>query len=583
MDMKESDDHVEMVTVKIDGHDVQVDKNTTILQAARKAGLKIPTLCYHPALRPDGNCRVCVVEVQGARSLMAACVAPVADKMVVNTNTPLVREARRTNVELILANHPLECPTCKRNLNCELQQLALDMGIAEVPYKGRRRELPLDISSPALVREPNKCIYCGRCVRICSDVQGVNALGFYSRGFDTEVGPPPETSLMDSVCVQCGQCAAVCPVGAIYERSAIRDIWHAIADPAKHVVVQAAPAVQVSIAEALGMEPGTPMAGKMVAALRRLGFDKVFSTEFTADLTILEEGTELLGRLQNGGTLPLITSCSPGWIKFIEHNFPELLDNLSTCKSPQQMFGALAKTYYAEKHGIDPSKIYSVSLMPCTAKKFEASRPEMKASGYPDVDAVITTRELARMINEASLDISLLENEEFDTPFGILTGAATIFGTTGGVAEAALRTLYELVNGQEMPTMEYEPVRGLDGIKEASVNLGGTDVKIAVTSGLKNAREVLDRVNRGEANYHFIEIMACPGGCIGGGGQPINNGSDNRIARAAGIYKTDAANKIRKSHDNPAVKQLYAEFLGEPNSHKAHSLLHTHYTPRNRY
>nr|WP_143753429.1 NADH-dependent [FeFe] hydrogenase, group A6 [Dethiobacter alkaliphilus] len=572
-----------MVTLKIDGHDVLVEKNATILQAAEKAGLKIPTLCYHPALRPDGNCRVCVVEVAGARSLMAACIAPVTDKMVVNTNTPLVREARRTNLELILANHPLECPTCKRNLNCELQQLALDMGVSEVHYQGRQRELPMDTSSPALVREPDKCIYCGRCVRVCSDVQAVNALDFFNRGFDTEVGPPPGYNLNDSVCVQCGQCATTCPVGAIYEKSVVDDVWQAIADPNKHVVVQAAPAVQVSIAEALGLEPGTPMAGKMAAALRRLGFDRVFTTEFTADLTILEEGTELLGRLKNNGALPLITSCSPGWIKFIEHNFPELLENLSTCKSPQQMFGALAKTYYAEKNGIDPSKIYSVSLMPCTAKKYEAARPEMNSSGYRDVDAVITTRELARMIHEASLDINKLADEQFDAPFGMLTGAATIFGTTGGVAEAALRTLYELVNGQEMPTMEYEPVRGLDGIKESSVNLGGTDVKIAVTSGLANAREVLNRVKNGEAEYHFIEIMACPGGCIGGGGQPIKNGSDNRVARAASIYKVDAANRVRKSHENSAVKQLYKEYLGEPNSHKAHDLLHTHYTPRNRY
>ena len=574
---------MEMVTIKIDGHDVLVEKNATILQAAKKAGLKIPTLCYHPALRPDGNCRVCVVEVAGARSLMAACVAPVADKMVINTNTPLVREARRTNLELILANHPLECPTCKRNLNCELQRLALDMGISEVHYQGRQRQLDMDTSSPALVREPNKCIYCGRCVRVCSDVQAVNALDFYNRGFDTEVGPPPGTSLVDSVCVQCGQCAATCPVGAIYEKSVVDEVWHAISDPSKHVIVQAAPAVQVSISEALGLEPGAPLAGKMAASLRRLGFDRVFTTEFTADLTILEEGTELLGRLKNGGALPLITSCSPGWIKFIEHNFPELLENVSTCKSPQQMFGALAKTYYAEKHGIDPSKIYSVSLMPCTAKKYEAARPEMNSSGYRDVDAVITTRELARMIHEASLDITQLADEPFDAPFGMLTGAATIFGNSGGVAEAALRTLYELVNGQEMPTMEYAPVRGIDGIKESSVNLGGTDVKIAVTSGLANAREVLNRVKRGEAEYHFIEIMACPGGCIGGGGQPINNGADNRIARASSIYKVDAANTMRKSHENPAVKQLYKDYLGEPNSHKAHELLHTHYTPRNRY
>jgi NADH-quinone oxidoreductase subunit G/NADP-reducing hydrogenase subunit HndD len=572
-----------MVTVKIDGQDVQVQKNATILDAAELAGVKIPTLCHHPRLCPDGSCRICVVDVAGARSLAAACVMPVSDKMVINTNTPMVRQARRTNLELILANHPLECPTCKRNLNCELQQLALDMGVSEIPYEGKRRNIPVDDSSPALIREPNKCIHCGRCVRVCSDIQSVDALSFYRRGFDTEVGPPPGKDLMSSVCVQCGQCASVCPVGAIYERSVIDDVWQAIADPKKHVIVQAAPAVQVSISEALNLEPGLPMAGKMVVALRRLGFDKVFTTEFTADLTILEEGTELLNRLQNGGALPLITSCSPGWIKFIEHNFPELLENLSTCKSPQQMFGALAKTYYADKHGIDPANIYSVSLMPCTAKKFEAARPEMNSSGYRDVDAVITTRELVRMIHEASLEIDKLPEEPFDNPFGMLTGAGTIFGTTGGVGEAALRTLYELVNGEEMPTMEYEPVRGLDGIKEATVKLGDVDVKIAVTSGLKNAREVMDKVKSGEADYHFIEIMGCPGGCIGGGGQPIGNGVDNRGVRAANIYKVDASNTIRKSHENPAVKQLYKDFLGEPNSHKAHDLLHTHYTPRNRY
>lgn len=572
-----------MLTVKIDGQDVQVAKDATIMDAARLAGVKIPSLCHHPMLHPEGACRICVVEVAGARNLAAACVVTVTDKMVITTNTALLRQVRRTNLELILANHPLTCPSCKRNLNCELQQLALDMGVSDIPYEGRKRELTLDDSSPSLIREPSKCIYCSRCVRVCSEVQSVDALSFYRRGFDTEVGPPSEFGLMDSVCVQCGQCAAVCPVGAIYERSVVDEVWQAISDPKKHVIVQTAPAVQVSIAEALGLEPGLPMAGKMAAALRRLGFDKVFTTEFTADLTILEEGTEFLGRLQKGGPLPLITSCSPGWIKFVEHNFPEFLENLSTCKSPQQMFGALVKTFYAEKYGIDPANIYSVSLMPCTAKKFEAARPEMNASGYRDIDAVITTRELVRMIKEASLDIAQLADEDFDAPFGILSGAATIFGTSGGVAEAALRTIHELVTGKEMPTLEYEPVRGLYGTKEASIMLNNTEVRIAVTSGLKNAREVMSRVKSGEADYHFIEIMGCPGGCIGGGGQPINLSTDNRFRRAEAIYQIDAANTIRKSHENMAVKQLYKEFLGEPNSSKAHKLLHTHYTPRNRY
>lgn len=574
---------METITLTIDGREVQAAKGMTVLEAARAAGIKIPTLCYHPELRPEGACRLCVVEVKGAKSLVASCVMPASNGMEVYTNTPFVREARRTALELLLANHPFECLTCDRNGNCELQTLAHDLGVREVRYQGEKRNVPKDTSSPALVRDPNKCILCGRCVRMCGEVQNVNALGYVGRGWDTLILPLFNRNLAEVACVACGQCSTVCPTGAITEKSYVDEVWKALGDPKKHVVVQTAPATRVSVGEALGMAPGSIVTGKMVAALRRLGFDRVFDTDFSADLTIMEEGHELIERLKEGGPLPLITSCSPGWVKYCEHFYPELLPHVSTCKSPQQMFGAVAKTYYAEKMGLKPEDVYVVSIMPCTAKKFEAQRPEMTASGVPDVDAVLTTRELARMLKEAGIDFEGLPEEEYDAPLGISTGAGAIFGATGGVMEAALRTVYEVVTGKTLESLDFTAVRGLDGVKEASVDLDGKTVKVAVAHGLANAKKVLDRIKAGEADWQFVEIMCCPGGCIGGGGQPIPVDREKREARIRAIYEVDASMPLRKSHENPAVQTLYKEYLGAPLSEKAHQLLHTHYTPRSRF
>ncbi|MDK2960575.1 MAG: NADP-reducing hydrogenase subunit HndD [Bacillota bacterium] len=574
---------METITLTIDGREVQAAKGMTVLEAARAAGIKIPTLCYHPELKPEGACRLCVVEVKGAKSLVASCVMPVSNGMEVYTNTPFVREARRTALELLLANHPFECLTCERNGNCELQTLAHDLGVREVRYQGEKRNVPKDTSSPALVRDPNKCILCGRCVRMCGEVQNVNALGYVGRGWDTLILPLFNRDLAEVACVACGQCSTVCPTGAITEKSYVDAVWKALGDPKKHVVVQTAPATRVSVGEAMGMPPGSIVTGKMVAALRRLGFDRVFDTDFTADLTIMEEGHELLERLQEGGPLPLITSCSPGWVKYCEHFYPELLPHVSSCKSPQQMFGALAKTYYAEKMGLKPEDVYVVSIMPCTAKKFEAQRPEMTASGVPDVDAVLTTRELARMLKEAGIDFESLPEEEYDAPLGISTGAGAIFGATGGVMEAALRTVYEVVTGKTLESLDFTAVRGLDGVKEASVDLDGKTVKVAVAHGLANAKKVLDKIKAGEADWQFVEIMCCPGGCIGGGGQPIPVDREKREARIRAIYEVDASMPLRKSHENPAVQTLYKEYLGAPLSERAHQLLHTHYTPRSRF
>ncbi|MCL6581559.1 MAG: [FeFe] hydrogenase, group A [Firmicutes bacterium] len=573
-----------MATVKltIDGIPVEVEAGTTILKAAEKVGVHIPTLCYLEGIHEVGACRVCVVDT-GARALQAACVTPVAEGMKVLTNTPAVRKARRMTVELILSNHPAECTTCVRNLNCELQALAESLNIRSSRFAGERAEWPVDDSSHSVVRDPSKCILCRRCVSVCEKVQGVKAIGPLNRGFQTVIGPAFGDDMASSVCVNCGQCVLVCPVGALYEKDGIQKVWAALADPSKHVVVQTAPATRVALGETQGMEPGSIVTGKMVAGLRRLGFDAVMDTDFTADLTIMEEGHELIERLTKGGVLPMITSCSPGWIKFIEHFYPDLLPNLSTCKSPQQMFGALAKTFYAEKKGIDPSNVFSVSIMPCTAKKFECERPEMRDSGYKDVDVVLTTRELGRMFKEAGIVLDSLPDEEYDPPMGLSTGAAVIFGATGGVMEAALRTAYEVVTGEPLADVNFKAVRGLEGVKEASVNLKGTEVRVAVAHGLSNARKVLDRVRAGDAPWHFIEIMCCPGGCIGGGGQPIPTDTEVRQKRIDGIYTADERLAIRKSHENPAIQAIYKEFLGKPLGHKSHELLHTKYTPRGRY
>lgn len=582
---------MEMVTLTIDGQEVRVPNGTTVLEAARKAGIYIPTLCYLKDVNQIGACRVCLVEVEKARGLQASCVLPVTEGMVVKTNTTAVREARKAVVELILSNHPMECLTCNRSTNCELQAIAKNLGITEIRFKGANSQFPVDATSASIVRNPDKCILCRRCVAVCNQVQGVGVLGANERGFDSIVAPPFNRMLNEVNCVLCGQCINVCPVGALKEKDHTERVWDAINNPEKHVVVQTAPAVRAALGEEFGLPVGTSVTKKMVAALRRLGFDKVFDTNFTADLTIMEEGNELLDRIKNGGKLPLMTSCSPGWVKYCEHHYPEFLGNLSTAKSPQQMFGALAKTYYADKSNIDPAKIYSVSVMPCTAKKYEIERPEMKDSGYQDVDAVLTTRELAAMIKTAGIDFNSLPEEEFDLPMGASTGAALIFGATGGVMEAALRTVYEVVTGQILENVNFEVVRGLDGCKEASVELQplGT-VKVAVAHGLGNAKKLLEKVKAGEAEYHFIEIMACPGGCVGGGGQPIVSGSDRAkleedylALRAQAIYSEDSAYEIRKSHENPYIKAIYEEYLVKPLGERSHHLLHTHYTPRVKY
>jgi len=568
------------VTLTIDGRQVTVPAGTSVLEAATQAGVKIPTLCYLEGLNEIGSCRLCVVEIEGAKTLAASCVTPAAQGMVVHTNTRQVREARRAVLELIISNHPFDCLTCVRSGSCELQALAESLGIREIRFAGAKAHHAVDNSTPSIVRDPDKCILCRRCVAVCEQVQGVSAINVSGRGFNSVVSPAGQLPLGDAACTLCGQCILVCPTGALSEVDSTRKVWEALGDAKKHVVVQTAPAIRVALGEEFGLAPGSIVTGQLVAGLRALGFDRVFDTNFTADLTILEEGNELLQRLTTGGTLPMITSCSPGWIKFIEHFYPDMLGNLSTCKSPQQMFGALAKTYYAEKAGVDPADMFVVSIMPCTAKKFECERPEMRSSGYQDVDAVLTTRELARMLREAGIDPTALEPEDYDAPLGIGTGAAVIFGATGGVMEAALRTVYEVVMKQDLPSLDFREVRGFEGIKEAEVVLGDTTVRVAVAHTLGNARKLLERVRSGEAFYHFIEIMACPGGCIGGGGQPIGTNTERRLERIDAIYQADRDLPLRKSHDNPEVKQLYEEFLGEPLGHRSHELLHTQYTAR---
>ncbi|HWQ29954.1 MAG TPA: NADH-dependent [FeFe] hydrogenase, group A6 [Negativicutes bacterium] len=577
---------MEMINITIDGIKTQVPRNYTVLEAARSLNINIPTLCFLKGLNEVGACRMCVVEVQGGRSLQASCVLPVAEGMVVRTSSPAVLDARRTILELILARHERECLTCSRNLNCELQKLCEEMGIDKVSYEGSKIRYQLDEASPSIVRDQNKCILCGRCVSVCKKVQDTGAIDFAHRGVKTTVTTSYSRGLEEVNCINCGQCIKMCPVGALREKDDTEKVWKALGDPSKHVVVQTAPAVRVGLGEEFGMPVGTNVEGKMITALKRLGFDKVFDTDFSADLTILEEGTELLNRIKNGGKLPMITSCSPGWIKFCEHNYHEFLDNLSTCKSPQQMFGAVAKSYYAQKAGIDPKDIVVVSIMPCTAKKYEAGREEMNVDGVQDVDIVLTTRELAKMIKQARIDFPAIDDGQYDSIMGDSTGAAVIFGATGGVMEAALRTVADILTGEDLKNIEYTPVRGMEGIKEATVNVNGMDIKVAVAHGGGNAAKLLDSIKNGEADYHFIEIMACPGGCINGGGQPIIMDKDKtdevKKLRAQGLYKIDTDRKHRKSHENPEIKKLYEEYLEEPNSHKAHHLLHTHYTKRSR-
>lgn len=570
-----------MVNLTINGKQIQAEQGATILEAARAAGVYIPTLCYHPELRPEGACRLCMVEASGARTLVASCVYPVSEGMVVKTNTEKVREARKTVVELLLANHPKDCLCCQKSGDCELQKIAADLGLRKIRFEGGETKAhTIDCSNPSLVRDQEKCILCGRCIRICRDVQGMNVYSFAGRGFNTIVSTAFEHDLKDAACTYCGQCASVCPTGAIVEKDDTDQVWRAINDEDKVVIVQTAPSVRVALGEELGIPAGSIVTGKMVAALRSLGFDKVFDTNFSADLTIMEEGHEFLDRLQNGGVLPMITSCSPGWVNMIELKYPELLPHLSTAKSPQQMFGAVAKTYYAEKAGIDPAKIVSVSVMPCTAKKAEAQRKEMCDSGYRDVDIVITTRELGRMIREAGIDFASLPEENFDSPLGIGTGAGAIFGNTGGVMEAALRTVADVVSGEDLPKLEYEEVRGMEETREATVTVAGKEIKVAVVNTLGSARKMLERIKAGTADYQFIEVMACPGGCIGGGGQPVPVNREIRQKRREALFDCDRMSELRKSHENPEIKALYDNWLGKPLGEKAHHLLHTHYSPK---
>lgn len=569
-----------MINIEVNGKKIEANPGEYLLAALRRAGLKVPTLCYMEDMLPTGACRLCVVEVEGQRNLVPSCAIPITEGMKVKTHSPRAIAARKTIVELLLANHPDDCNYCVRNNNCQLQSLATELGVRQRLYAGSRNRMNLDMSSPSLVRDPEKCILCGRCVRTCEEVQGVAAIDFVKRGSKAKVGTAFEQGLNVSSCVNCGQCINVCPTGALCEHSHLKEVQSALADPELYCVVQHAPSISVTLAEEFGLKPGQDIAGIMTAALRLLGFKRVFDTSYSADLTVIEEAHELVERVKGGGKLPMFTSCSPGWIKFVEQFYPDFLDNLSTCKSPQQMLGAVVKSYFAEKEKIDPAKIFSVSIMPCTAKKFEAGRAEMIHGAIPDVDAVLTTRELAQLIRMYGIDIHELAAAAPDNPFGERSTAGKLFGATGGVMEAAVRTAHHLITGQELEELKIQAVRGLKGVKEARLKCGELELGVAVVSGLGNAARLLDEIRAGRKDLHFIEVMSCPGGCIAGGGQPIGTDQNAVRARMQALYNIDRDGSLRCAHRNVWVKRLYDEYLGKPLGEKAHHLLHTHYHKR---
>ena len=577
-----------MINLTIDNQEITVPEGTTILNAAKQAGIDIPTLCFLKDINEVGDCRMCIVEVEGRKGFATSCIQTVEEGMVVHTHTPSVLEARHVILDLIISNHAKDCLTCTRSGNCELQKLAVKFNVLSVEFPGEMTKHRVDDLSPSIVRDFNKCILCRRCVAACKNVQGIGAIDCINRGFESCISTVGDSSLNDVNCTFCGQCIEACPTGALHEKETINDVWVKLKDPETTVIVQTAPAVRVALGEEFGMPIGTNVTGKMVTALKRLGFDKVFDTNTGADFTIMEEATEFVERFKNNDNLPMITSCSPGWVKFIEMNYPELLPHLSSCKSPHQMFGAILKTYYAEKENIDPKKLYVVSVMPCIAKKFERQRPEMKEEDLYDVDNVITTRELARMIKQANIEFEKLQDSEFDNPMGEATGAGAIFGVTGGVMEAALRTAQDILTGEDLQKIDFKQVRGTEGIKRAEVEIAGKNINLVSASGLSNARKILEEIKQGKADYQFVEIMACPGGCIMGGGQPIKDSKtqaevDIKRLRGEALYSIDEKSKIRKSHENPILKTIYADYLGEPGGEKAHKLLHTHYYKREKY